>query len=82
MSSLIFGGARLGDAKEMLFYSPGFRSRSSEVERQPGQGTVKIAADCRLGEHAMRLRHRQRLSANLQDLLGRRLAGGRGEGAQ
>jgi hypothetical protein len=52
-----FKGARLKDAQEALFYSPGFTVQSWEVT---GDSAVKaklaIAPDCRLGMHALRLR--------------------------
>jgi hypothetical protein len=54
---LIFNGARLGDAQEVLTYSPGFNVGKLEVVNDNQiKATVKIAPDCRLGEHAMRLR--------------------------
>src|SRR5262245_43154301 len=54
---LYFNGARLSDAKEILFYYPGISTTKLEVVND-GQVkiTAKIAADCRLGEHAMRVR--------------------------
>ena len=53
----LFNGARLSDAQELLFYSPGLSTVKLEVVND-GQvkATVKIAPDCRLGEHAVRLR--------------------------
>src|SRR5438093_5598357 len=54
---LSFNGARLSDAKEILFYYPGITVTKLEVVNDTQvKATVKIAADCRLGEHAMRLR--------------------------
>jgi hypothetical protein len=52
-----FNGGRLSDTKEVLFYDPGITVTKLQVVND-GQvkATVKIAADCRLGEHAMRLR--------------------------
>ncbi len=52
-----FGGERLADAAEVLFYSPGFNTTKLEPagEKQV-KATVAIASDCRLGEHAVRLR--------------------------
>src|SRR3954468_23412694 len=48
-----FSGARLGDAKEILFYSPGFSvTKLTPVNDSSVQAVVKIAPDCRLGEHA------------------------------
>ena len=53
----LFNGARLADAQELLFYSPGVSVTKLDVVND-GQvkATVKIAPDCRLGEHAVRLR--------------------------
>ncbi len=54
---LTFSGARLADAKEVLFYTPGFSVAKLEVVNPSViRATVKIAADCRLGEHAARVR--------------------------
>jgi len=54
---LSFNGARLSDAKEILFYYPGITVTKLEVVNDTQvKATVKIASDCRLGEHAMRLR--------------------------
>ena len=54
---LVFQGARLTDAKEVLFYSPGFTVKDFKVLKDDSvQVTVQVAADCRLGEHAVRLR--------------------------
>src|SRR5258707_1024462 len=54
---LFFNGARLGDAKEIILYYPGITVSKLEVIN-PNQvkATVKIAPDCRLGEHVMRVR--------------------------
>jgi hypothetical protein len=50
-------GTRLADAKELVLYQPGFEVSKLEVVN-PGhvKATMKIAADCPLGEHALRLR--------------------------
>jgi hypothetical protein len=54
---VVFGGARLSDAQEILFYSPGFSVTKLEVVNDSQvKATVKIAPDCRLGEHIMRVR--------------------------
>ena len=54
---LIFQGARLSDAKEVLFYYPGVTVKNLKVLKDDSvQVTVQVAADCRLGEHAVRLR--------------------------
>lgn len=53
-----FRGARLADAQEVFFYEPGLES----VKIEPGKDansvdvTLKVAADCRLGEHFVQLR--------------------------
>lgn len=51
------GGARLADAKEILFYEPGIKVAQLTVVND---GAVKvkfaIAPDCRLGTHALRIR--------------------------
>jgi pre-peptidase len=60
---LFFNGARLADAQEVLFYSPGFSASKLEVvNANQVKVTVKIAADCLPGEHAMRLRARSGIS--------------------
>src|SRR5438105_12396834 len=54
---LLFNGARLKDAQEVLLYYPGIAVAKLEVVNDTQvKATVKIAADCRLGEHVMRLR--------------------------
>lgn len=54
---LLFNGARLGDVQEVLTYSPGFSvGKLQVVNDNQIKATVKIAPDCRLGEHALRLR--------------------------
>lgn len=59
----LFTGARLTDAKEIIAYSPGFQVTKLEVVND-GQvkATIKIAPDCRLGEHAFRVRTASGLS--------------------
>ncbi|MGI8980351.1 MAG: PPC domain-containing protein [Pirellulaceae bacterium] len=56
-TEVLFQGGRLQDAKELLFYSPGISVTSLEAVND---GTVKaklnVAADCRLGIHAVRVR--------------------------
>jgi len=56
-TEVLFQGGRLQDAKELLFYSPGFTVTSLEAVND---GTVKaklnVAADCRMGIHAVRVR--------------------------
>src|SRR4051794_24613863 len=54
---LLFNGARLGDAVEILAYSPGFNVAKLEVVNDSQlKATVAIAPDCRLGEHLFRVR--------------------------
>jgi hypothetical protein len=56
-SVLTLSGGRLGDAQEILFYAPGVEVTNLEVVGD-GQvkATVKVADDCRLGEHIVRVR--------------------------
>lgn len=52
-----FGGARLGDGEQLLFYSPGIEMKKIEkVDDNNCKATLAIAADCRLGVHAVRVR--------------------------
>lgn len=52
-----FSGARLSDAQEILFYYPGITCASLEVVSDNQVKTrLAIAPDCRLGNHAMRVR--------------------------
>ncbi|MBI3466667.1 MAG: peptidase, partial [Planctomycetes bacterium] len=52
-----FVGDRLSDAQEILFYYPGIELLKIEkAEDREVKCRLKIAADCRLGEHAMRVR--------------------------
>src|SRR5947209_13127782 len=53
---LTFAGARLADAQEVMAYSPGFQVAKLDAKDNQVQATVKIAPDCRLGEHAFRIR--------------------------
>jgi hypothetical protein len=54
---LTFHGARLGDTQEVLIYYPGIQVTKLEVVNDNQvKATVQVAADCRLGEHAFRLR--------------------------
>src|SRR6516162_7048732 len=52
-----FNGGRLSDAKDILCYYPGITTKKLEVVND-GQVkvTVQIVPDCRLGEHAARVR--------------------------
>ncbi|MEQ8790636.1 MAG: PPC domain-containing protein [Pirellulaceae bacterium] len=50
-------GARLEDIEELLLYSPGISVEGLEaVNATTVKANFKVAADCRLGIHAMRLR--------------------------
>ncbi len=57
---LTFSGARLADAQEILVYYPGITVKKVEpaTPNNPNalKVTVAIAPDCRLGEHAFRVR--------------------------
>lgn len=56
-SEVQFQGARLADAKEILFYSPGITVSSLEVVNDNAVKTkLNVAADCRMGIHACRVR--------------------------
>jgi len=56
-AEMVFGGGRLADAKELLFYSPGFTVKSLAAENDGAvKAVVTVAADCRVGIHAVRLR--------------------------
>lgn len=61
---LVFRGERLGDAQEILFYSPGIEVvKLEEIKSSSIKAKIQIAADCRLGEHALRVRTATGLSA-------------------
>lgn len=53
---LTFSGRSLGDAKEILFYSPGFKVTKLEGKGNVVKATVTVAPDCRLGEHVAQVR--------------------------
>lgn len=54
---LVLQGARLADAKEIFLYHTGVTvSKLEVVNDSQVKATLKVAADCRLGEHAVRLR--------------------------
>jgi len=53
----VFNGARLGDAQQLLFYSPGLNVLELKAENDTTvKAKVVITPDCRLGIHAVRLR--------------------------
>lgn len=55
--TLLFQGGRLSDAKEALVYYPGIAVTKFEVVNDATvKVTAKIAPDCRIGEHALRIR--------------------------
>ncbi len=54
---LVFSGARLSDAQEVLVYYPGITVQKLEVVSDTTlKVRVAIASECRLGEHAFRVR--------------------------
>ncbi len=60
---VMFNGGRLGDVQEILYLTPGFSTVKLDVANDNQvKAAIKIAADCRLGEHAMRLRTRSGVS--------------------
>jgi hypothetical protein len=57
-----FTGSSLADAQEILFYTPGFEVVSVEPAANAVKATVKVAADCVLGEHVAQVRTASGLS--------------------
>ncbi len=58
-----FTGARLGDAQELLFYSPGIEVVELNAEKDNlVKAKLAISPQCRMGIHAMRLRSATGLS--------------------
>ena len=53
---LTFNGARLKDAQEIFFYDSGFEVAKLEPEDNKVTVHLKVAADCRLGEHVAQVR--------------------------
>jgi hypothetical protein len=51
-----FTGQRLDDTKEVVFYTPGISIVSMKAGTNRVKATLRVAPDCRLGEHQMRLR--------------------------
>ncbi len=51
-----FTGTNLGDANDIFFYSPGFEVVKVEGKGNACTATIKVAADCRLGEHVAQVR--------------------------
>jgi hypothetical protein len=53
---MTFPGSRLADAKQLLFYSPGLEVKELKATADNSvTAKIAIAADCRLGIHAVRL---------------------------
>ncbi len=57
-----FNGTNLADAAEVFFYSPGLEVIELAAEAKSVKVKVKIAADCRLGEHAAQVRTKSGIS--------------------
>lgn len=53
---ITFSGNNLGDAQEIFFYHPGFEVTKVEGNGNSCKATIKVAADCRLGEHVAQVR--------------------------
>lgn len=54
---VILGGARLNDANDITFYLPGITLKSiAGASENSAKATLAIAPDCRLGNHAIRVR--------------------------
>ncbi|MEX0819052.1 MAG: pre-peptidase C-terminal domain-containing protein, partial [Pirellulaceae bacterium] len=51
-----FSGNNLGDAQEIFFYHPGFEVTKVEGSGNSCKATIKVAPDCRLGEHVAQVR--------------------------
>lgn len=61
-ATVTLGGARLADAQELLWYTPGISVSKVDAKDTQVVATIRIAPDCALGEHAMRLRTASGLS--------------------
>lgn len=60
---VIFSGNRLADAEEVLLYEPGIEVKSVEpVDDRNVKATFAVADDCKLGQHAMRIRTKSGVS--------------------
>lgn len=54
---LRFNGLRLEDTQEVIFYSPGLEVLKLDTSKTNNiRAMIRIAPDCRLGEHSLRLR--------------------------
>lgn len=51
-----FSGQRLADAKEIVFYEPGIAVASMDPGTNFVKAVLRLAPDCALGEHSMRVR--------------------------
>ena len=51
-----FGGDRLNDAQEILFYQPGLSVKKLAATTQQAKATLAVAPDAPLGEHCVRVR--------------------------
>jgi len=61
-----FSGRRLGEAENLLFYSPGISvAKIEKVNDNAIKATLAVADDCRIGIHAVRIQTRMGVS-NLQ----------------
>lgn len=63
-TQVVFSGARLADAEEILFYTPGVTAKKIEPGANANQikVTLEPAADCRLGEHVAQVRTKSGIS--------------------
>ena len=60
---MTFSGSQLGDGQQILLYSPGFEVVKVEtVDVNSLKATIKIAPDCRLGEHVAQVRTKTGIS--------------------
>ncbi|PQO27060.1 PPC domain-containing protein [Blastopirellula marina] len=54
---VVLRGDRIADAEEVMFYEPGVTMKSLEkVDAKQAKVVLNVAPDCRLGQHALRLR--------------------------
>ncbi len=54
---VVLRGDRIDDAQEVMFYEPGVTMKSLEkVDAKQVKVVLSVAPDCRLGQHALRLR--------------------------
>ena len=59
---ITFNGSNLADAQEIFFYEAGFEVLEVKGEGNNAKVTVRVAADCRLGEHVAQVRTASGLS--------------------